>query len=186
MTGLNITRYAVLPEGLIESFWELYYSAFEPLLTLSPAREVLTRAEFEEEMADPRVMKFLARDQDGTAVGLMTLTHDLSSVPWISPQYYAARYPEHAARDAIFYLGFTLVRPVRHRQSIFSTMLAEGIREVLSVDGICGYDMCAYNMDKLSFDKVIDRISATMGSSSAVAVIDTQTYFIAGPRLNEL
>jgi hypothetical protein len=183
---MNITRYAALPDDLIEPFWELYASAFEPLLTRSPAREVLTRAEFDEEMADARVMKYLARDEDGTAVGLMTLTRDLSSVPWISPQYYAARYPEHAARDAIFYLGFTLVRPVRQRQNIFATMLAEGIREVLSVDGICGYDMCAYNLDKHSFDKVLDRVCAAMGSSSAVAVIDTQTYFMAGPRLGEL
>ena len=40
---------------------------------------------------------------------MSTLTRHLETVPWISPEYFAYHFPEHTARDAVYYLGFTLV-----------------------------------------------------------------------------
>jgi len=44
-------------------------------------------------------------------IALATMTSHLETVPWISPEYFSVRYPEHAAQRAIYYLGFTLVHP---------------------------------------------------------------------------
>ncbi len=160
----------------VEEFWPLYESAFGPLRTLAASRQVLTREEFTAEMVDPRVDKHVARGPDGQPVGLTTLTRDLTTVPWISPEYFAARFPEHAARDAIFYLGFTLVRPDVKGSTVFGEMISSCLVEFIRARGVCGYDVCAYNDDVLRMDTMIRR---TMAARTTVRHerLDAQTYY---------
>ncbi|MGZ4524317.1 MAG: hypothetical protein ACXVXO_13025, partial [Mycobacteriaceae bacterium] len=70
-----------------QMFYDLYLAAFGPMRTRAAARNVLHQDEFFAEMNDTRVSKYVAWDADGRAVGLTTLTNDLHSVPWISPEY---------------------------------------------------------------------------------------------------
>ena len=93
----------------------LYRPAFEPLKVRSAARQVLTRGEFLEQMRDERVDKYVAWENGSEPIGMITLTRHLESVPWISPDYFAARYPEHWARNAIYYIGFILAHPRNRR-----------------------------------------------------------------------
>ncbi|SDD08734.1 hypothetical protein [Auraticoccus monumenti] len=174
-------RYRVAVETAMDTltthaFWDLYEAAFGPLRTRAAARQVLTREEFDAEMVDPRVTKHVARDADGTPVGVTTLTRDLSTVPWISPEYFAARFPEHAARDAIFYLGFTLVAPGLQGSTVFGDMISSCLVEFTAARGICGYDVCAYNDEVLRMDTMIRR---TMAARTTVRHhrLDAQTYY---------
>lgn len=174
-------RYRVSVEAAMDTaatsaFWELYEAAFAPLRTRAAARQVLTREEFDAEMVDPRVAKHVARDADGLPVGVTTLTRDLSTVPWLSPEYFAARFPEHAARDAIFYLGFTLVSPGLQGGAVFGDMIRSCLVEFTAARGVCGFDVCAYNDEGMQLGAMIRRTMETVPTLRHER-LDTQTYY---------
>jgi hypothetical protein len=164
-----------LDEDVTERFHALYVETFAPMAVRAVARQVLHREEFVEEMRDPRVMKYVARDAAGAVIGLTTLTRDLETVPWISPEYFAARYPAHAARDAVFYLGFTLVAPQHRRSSVFRLMIEEVADHVLEARGVCGWDVCAYNEEVLGFSTMIGQLLHSR-LDCTIEEIDVQRY----------
>ncbi len=179
LDGLSITidvERALAPE-VVDRFHDLYTETFAPLATQAVARQVLHRTEFVEEMADRRVMKYVARDAAGEVVGLTTLTRDLETVPWISPQYFAARYPEHTARDAVFYLGFTLVAPQHRRTHVFRAMIEEVVALIRETRGVCGWDVCAYNERVLGFSTMIAELLHSQADCT-VTEVDAQTYSV--------
>ncbi len=172
----TLTVETALDEATSVAFYDLYKAAFEPLRTKAIARQVLHRDEFFAEMTDDRIWKILVRDHDGAPVGLTILTYDLATVPWISPEYFAARYPTHAARNAIFYLGFTLVTPRQRRTRVFEDMLIEVLERVARANAICGYDICAYNNEALRF---ADNIAGVLDRHALMNIerLDSQTYY---------
>ena len=159
-----------------ERFWELYLTAFEPLRTRAAARHVLHRAEFDEEMRDPRILKLLAHDARGEAVGLTTLATDLAAVPWVSPEFFAERYPEHAARGAIWYIGFTLAHPGRRSTRTFRDMIDALVAHLAEHRVVCAYDVSRFNDDSLRFaDNLRRRLERTQDVT--VETVDRQTYY---------
>ena len=145
---------------LAEQFWPLYEEAFGPLRIKAAARQVLTRDEFIAEITDPRVWKYIAWDESGEPIGLTTLTDDLSVVPWISPEYYAHHYPDHWERRAVFYLGFTLVKPSMRHARVLMSMLRPTILRLASRSSICAYDVCGYNDATFRFGLGLERLMA--------------------------
>ncbi|WP_245528940.1 hypothetical protein [Beutenbergia cavernae] len=171
-------------DDVVEEFWPTYLAAFAPLAQRAAARHVLTREEFAEEMADERILKLLARDHEGHPVGLTTLATDLAAVPWVSPDFHARLYPEHAARGAIYYVGFTLAHPGRRRSRVFVDML-DALIEILVTDRVvCAYDVSRYNDETLRFaEHLFSRARRTCELD--VDRVDVQTYYAAtfhGPR----
>jgi len=161
---------------LADRFWELYLEAFEPLRTRAAARHVLHREEFDEEMSDPRVLKLLAHDDDGAAVGLTTLATDLAAVPWVSPEFFAARYPEHAARGAVWYIGFTLAHPGRRASRTFMDMIDALVAHLAENRVVCAYDVSRFNDDSLRFaDNLRRHLERTQDVE--VETVDQQTYY---------
>ena len=141
-------EYQVEPEMTL-AFYELYEAAFGPLRTRAMARQVLTEDEFAAQMVDDAVMKYVAWDAEDRPVGMCTMTRRLHTVPWISPEYFADRYPEHWARDAVWYFGFVLAHPSQRHARFLDQMVEIGIRDPLAERAVCGYDMCAFNVDVL-------------------------------------
>jgi hypothetical protein len=174
----SVTLLSELDEPTARLFWELYVAAFGPLRTRAAARQVLHEDEFFEEMADPRVWKYVVHDVTGQPVGLTTLTKHLETVPWISPEYYQARYPQHFARQAVYYLGFTLVAKGARHLSSFATMLDAVAERVIADRAVCGYDICAFNNEAMRFD---EHIEAMLNRNARVPVerLDSQTYYVA-------
>ena len=74
-------------------------------------------------MEDQRIDKYVAWEGDGEPIGIITVTRHLDAVPWISPEYYADRYPEQWARNAVYYLGFTLAHPAIRRTRFLDTIV---------------------------------------------------------------
>ncbi|GAB3739278.1 hypothetical protein [Microlunatus parietis] len=175
--SVRVTVETELSDATVDQFWALYQVAFEPLLTRSAARQVLTAEEFRAEMTDPRVDKYLAWDGD-EVIGLSTLTRHLETVPWISPQYFTARFPEHAARNAIFYLGITLTAPGRRQSGAYVAMISSAIATIVEARGICGYDVSAYHRDEMNYADNLARFIKRRARAE-VEVIDEQTYFLA-------
>ncbi|GAB4085447.1 hypothetical protein GCM10028784_20770 [Myceligenerans cantabricum] len=159
-----------------ERFWDLYLEAFAPLRTRAAARHVLRRDEFDEEMADPRVTKLLARDEHGDPVGLTTLATDLAAVPWVSPEFFAARYPGHAARGAVWYIGFTLAHPGRRATRTFMDMLDALVAHLAEHRVVCAYDVSRFNDDSLRFAEHLRR-HLERTRDVTVETVDRQTYY---------
>jgi hypothetical protein len=185
---MRVTIEPTIPPYLVSSFYDLYVAAFGPLRTRAAARQVLTLHEFAQEMTDPRVDKYVVWDVDARgverAVALTTFTNDLSTVPWIEPAYYAHRYPEHYARGAVFYLGFTLVDPGLHLAGVFSMTVGKIVERLVEERAVCAWDICAHNDTVLQLGAGIERIITRMAEVT-VGSIDVQTYYASmfhGPK----
>lgn len=175
---VQVRAETVLDGPDLEVLHPLYLGAMAPLATRAAARHVLSRAEFDEEMADPRIIKFLVRDDEGTPFALTTLTKDLSAVPWISPSYFETRFPDAVGRDAMFYLGYTFVAPDRRRSQALLLMASAVKNQLESTRGVVGFDTCAYNDEH-----GVGRWSGWLfGPMSSVSRLDAQTYSVADYR----
>jgi hypothetical protein len=159
-------------------FWTLYQQTFGDLATRAVARQLLHEHEFMAEMLDHRVDKYLAWDEAGTAVGMCTFTNHLETVPWISPDYFRHHYPEHAARGALYYLGFILVSHDRRRTRLFSEMITEVVQVLIADRAVCGYDVCKFNNEVIHLGDAIETLLHRIADVE-VEVVDTQTYYRA-------
>lgn len=166
------------PPELKESFWPVYEESFGPLRALAAARQVLTEEEFAAELQDPRIWKYLALDGEGRLAGLVTLTDDVSTMPWISPEYYQHHYPDEWDRGALFYGGIFLVRPDMRHHAVTAHMGACVVQRVAAVEGIVAYDMCGFNVDGLGLNRAAERILNCIAEFEVQAV-DVQTYYVA-------
>jgi hypothetical protein len=173
---MTITVESHIADEYVDRFYELYAAAFGPVQARAAARHMLTAAEFADEMADKRIDKYVAWNDAGEPVALATFTADLTAVPWISPQFYAARYPGEFARGAVFYLGYTLVDPDRATLRTFPAMMQLLVERMTQARGVCVFDVCAYN-DGRSVGKMWDRVARR--GVAQVDVLDTQTYYAA-------
>ncbi len=158
------------------TYYRLYRETFGALETKAVARQLLSEDEFFEEMRDPRVHKYVAWDESGEAIGMSTLTADLETVPWISPGYFAHHYPEHTARRAVYYLGFTLVHRQRRQTRIFRAMVERIVELLVAERAVCAWDICAFNDEMLGLNDNIERILHGCADVT-VAPIDRQTYY---------
>ena len=166
-------------------YYELYRETFGPMETKAVARQLLHESEFIEEMLDPRVLKYVAWSDDGEAIGMTTLTSDLSTVPWISAAYFAHHYPEHHARGAIYYLGFTLVHPDHQGGHVFHAMIGPMWEFVREQRPVVAWDMCMVN-DERGLGGSAGRLLASFADVDIVQV-DRQNYYVGnfhGPRHN--
>jgi hypothetical protein len=173
---MNITVESHIADEHVAGFYELYAAAFGPVQTRAAARHLLSAEEFAAEMADKRIDKYVAWNDAGEPVALTTLTADLSAVPWISPQFYAFRYPQETARGALFYLGYALVDRSRADERTYPAMTQRIVERVGAVRGVCVFDVCAYN-DSRSVGRLWAK-TASRGVAEIEAV-DTQTYYAA-------
>jgi hypothetical protein len=174
---IPITVETVVGDATAARYYELYRSTFGELETKAVARQLLHEDEFLEEMRDARVHKYVAWDGE-QAIGMSTLTKDLATVPWISPGYFAHHYPEHTARNAVYYLGFTLVHTQRRRARVFQAMIQEIVQVLIEDRAVCGYDLCSHNDHGLGLGASIEKL---LHGASEVTVrpVDVQTYYAA-------
>ncbi|MGN6783162.1 MAG: hypothetical protein ACTHJH_16865 [Marmoricola sp.] len=174
---VKVTIETDVDQHTAESFWALYREAFGELETRAVARQLLHRDEFMEEMHDPRVHKYVAWSDDGVAIGLSTLTNQLETVPWISPAYFRHHYPEHFARGAVYYIGFTLVDRAQRMSHVFQAMIDRMGDVLADARAIVGWDICAHNDDSFSFGEHAARVLSRSGDVT-VGPIDRQTSYL--------
>lgn len=163
---------------LMDSFWPVYEESFGPLRVLAAARQVLTQDEFAMELEDPRVWKYVALDAEGRLAGLTTIANDVSTMPWISPEYYQYHYPDECSRGALFYSGIALVRPDMRRYPVFARMVTCVAHRVAASNGLLAFDVCGYNDQERSFSRASDKILNRVAGFH-VEAIDVQTYYVA-------
>ncbi len=158
--------------------YEIYLESFGPLRALAAARHVLTHAEFDDEMRDPRIRKCTVWRTADEPVALATITNQLAAVPWISPDFWVARYPTHAAREAIYYLGLALVVPEPGQFRVFERLVRALVADCVVDRGVLAYDVCQYNDTRVNFGRrtvsILNRIAPVK-----VELADVQLYYEA-------
>jgi hypothetical protein len=172
----RFTREQVITGPAAESLYRLYHQAFDPLTPRAAARQVLTRNEFLAQLEDHRIDKYVAWESGTEPIGIVTVTKDLGAVPWISPEYYAHRFPEQWARNAIYYLGFALVGPAIRRTSFLDTIVQLCVEPLVAERAVIAYDVCSYNNDVLGFSNRISEMLRRF-SHSQPQELDSQIYY---------
>lgn len=175
---ITITHHTAIGDpGHVEALWACYRTNIEPLATLAVLRHVDDREAFEAQLANPRIVKIVAW-QDGLPVGLAMVTNSLEDVEEISPAFLRTKYPEHAARDAI-YVGMLVIvsQPLRGR-TVFSRLYTE-LWQVPALDaGILVFDVCEFNRTMFDTDALARRIASAFPRATA-QVLDRQTWYVA-------
>lgn len=164
---------------LRSSLWSLYEESFGPLRVRAAARQVLSEEEFAAELDDPRFWKYVALDSRGELAGLTTLTDDITTIPWISPEYFEHHYPEEYRRGAVFYAGISLVRPDMRRYPVFAQMTTRLGQRVAAAHGVLAFDLCGYNDQDRSLGRATEQV--LHGADFQVRAVDVQTYYVARP-----
>jgi hypothetical protein len=160
----------------LEQAWKLYELAFDELRAKAVQRHLMHRAEFDDVMADDRVQKYVAYDDDDRLVGLATYTNDLDAMPLISPEYFADRWPNYYAQRRIWYLGFFAVHP-QHRGSGMFELVIERLWDSVRADrGVAALDICARN-HAIGLPIAIQRTLEGLTPDVVTTAIDQQTFW---------
>lgn len=171
-----VDRTTVIPHDLVEEFLGVYRAAFQPLETLAPARQSFDDDEFRHEMADERVIKFVAYDADGNACAMAFMATDLNAVPWISVPYFAKRFPDHYARGAIFYVGALLVRSEKQGGPWAKAIVDDMVRFVGERQGVATFDCCGFNVDVVKLPDTLARATHALAYAETME-LDQQRYY---------
>jgi hypothetical protein len=172
---------ALAPE-LQDAAWAFYVRAFEELRTTAVQRHMMHRHEFDEVMADGLVWKYRGIDPDDpTAVpALATFTNALDTMPLISPDYFAHRWPTLYSGRRIWYIGFFGIDPGHRGSGFFEEVIAHMWRIVLDSDGIAVLDICRRNAE-LGLPTAIHATLASLTVGARATTIDEQTYWLYEP-----
>ena len=165
----------VLEDDLREQAWKLYMQSFDQLRYLAVQRHVLYGDEFDAVMADPLVDKFVVWGADGSLQGLSTMSTHLRSMPLISPEFFAKRWPEKYEAGHIFCVGFVGVHPDSHGTGVFAELVMAMTKPIAEVQGVVVLDVCAFNKERLRLPQAIFRIASTWAPVE-MAELDTQTF----------
>jgi hypothetical protein len=173
---MKITIEQALDDARIARFYAFYRAAFEPMKTRAAARHTLSVDEFIDEMRDRRIDKYIAWNESGEAVGVATMTTDLTVLPWIEPAFHAARHPEQVARKALYYLGNILVDPAGDGIGVVKALGDTVVQVVADDRGVMAFDVSAYKAER-AIGRMVSQLPA--GHGATVQVVDTQSYFTA-------
>jgi hypothetical protein len=179
---ITVTATPTVDADTGDALWHLYLQAFEGLRARAASRHTLTRAEFDLEALDERVMKYVAWRCEAP-VGLVTLTTDLTTVPWISPDFYAARYPHHAARGAIFYCSLALVDPAERLTDVFARMVGPAADAIAAAGGVLAADMCRLNVEVVELSRAVTTLLRRRWGGVEPVELDRQVFLAWEPTL---
>ncbi|MFV2012729.1 GNAT family N-acetyltransferase [Micromonospora sp. LOL_027] len=168
-----------IPPELSEPTWQLYTTAFDELRVTAVQRHVMYRVEFDQVLSDTRVLKYLGRDDRSPDLltALATFTNELESMPLISPDYFAHRWPDLYAQRRIWYIGFFAVHPQYRGSGIFESVIADMWQRVQDSDGVAALDICRRN-DQIGLGRAIHQTLGTLTEGARATRLDEQTFWL--------
>ncbi len=174
---VTITHELSLTGELAEQLWVAYHTNFAPLAKLAIQKQSSERDEMIACFANPNFIKIVAW-QAGVPVGFGLVTNVLEEVPEISPDFLRSKYPEHAARNAIFVGIYVMVAPGQRGLTLFSRLYTEMWQIPASVGGKLVFDICDFNRTMFDTDQLVNQIAGAFPQGS-VSVVDRQTWYVA-------
>jgi len=179
---VTITVDRVIAAKRIESAWRLYNRAFDELRRTAVQRHVMHRNEFDDVMADDRVWKYRGIDESDpdAIIGLATFTNELSTMPLISPDFFAHRWPELYSGRKIWYIGFFAIDPDHRGSGIFEEVIAHMWEQVCESEGVAMLDICRRN-ERLGLPIAIHQTLLALTPKMTATRVDEQTYWLYEP-----
>ena len=174
--AIRVEALAVLDADVAAACWAMYSHAFEPLRTKAATRHVMYEDEFGAAMCDPRLVKLVGFDRSDRPLGMALMTRDLRAIPWISPEFFAARYPEATARGAVTYVGFVLVDPAEQGGLLFHKLVQHMSAPIAAEAGVVAFDMCTFNASVIRLPEAILRAIRRRAAADE-RVEDVQTFY---------
>lgn len=171
-----VEQNSVVPDDLARTFLGVYREAFDPFEVLSPARQALDDDEFLAAMRDDSVVKFVGWDRDGGPCAMAIMATDLSVVPWISVPYFAARFPDHHRRGAVYYFHALLVRRQSQGGPWARLLLEELIRMLARDDAVGAFDSCSHTVEVARLPEMIARVARRLCTLDPIE-LDRQHYY---------
>jgi hypothetical protein len=172
ITPLTPTR--TVPD--LDEAWTAYAGIFAEINTMAAQRHLMTLEEFTTVYRDPRVLKFYIHDDNGNLAGMSVLTQHLDAWPLISPPYFARRWPQHYARNAIWYVGFVGVTP--HHRHGFRRLVNDMYAHVISNAGIAVMDFCTYNVARRRLPAITLKLLAGINPAADMETADAQAFVV--------
>jgi hypothetical protein len=174
-TAITVTREVSVVGPLAERLWNDYIANFGPLADLAMLRHVDTRDGFLAQLANPRIVKIICWvGNEPSALGMVT--NSLEDVEEVSPPFLRAKYPEHAARDAIYVGMLVMVSQPLRGKTLFSRLYTELWQVPALADGVLIFDVCEFNRNLHDTDKLAVQIASAFPRSE-VEVADRQTWY---------
>lgn len=164
-------------ELLEKQLVEIYHAAFEPLEVLSPARQSFTDDELLAQLRSEKVFKFIGLDENESPCAMGLLATDLAEVPWISPRYFAHRYPQWYDRGRLYYVSTVMVAPDQKQTGTWIMALIRALTRRTAVDGaLMAFDFCQANVEGGGLPRAIDVVARRMFDRVEWTDLDTQHY----------
>ncbi len=174
---ISVTHHEVVTGDLADRLWESYAVNFDPLAELAVLQHLYDESEIRAEFENRRIDKIIAW-QDGQPVGLAMLTNSLEDVPQISPRFLRRRYPEHGARNAIYFVILAMVaQPLRGR-TVFSRLHTEMCQAAAHDAGVLVFDVCEFTREMFDPETSAGRAVGQFPNGS-LSVLDRQTWYVA-------
>lgn len=177
MSALELLALSVVDGELRERAWDAYTDSFEELRTAAMQRHVMTRTEFDAVMADDRVTVYLARRPDGVVAGIATVTTHLEAMPLVSPEFFAARWPDHYEGGRCWYVGFVGVRPREQGGGAFQLIVGSVAAAFGCTGGVLVLDVPRRNMADFDVPRAVKRIADAVLTEVDYEMVDAQAYW---------
>lgn len=171
----TVTTQTEVSADITAELYALYLTSFAHLEQLAAARHLLHADEFTDMVEDRRILKYIAWDTEGSPIGLCTVAGNLDAVPWVSPGFYAHRFPEHYARGAIHYVGVMLVHPSAQGAGAFKQMARMIASAAAEVGAVLAWDLCESNQSAGVHRLFSTMLTTLTGATSSE--VDRQIYF---------
>jgi GNAT superfamily N-acetyltransferase len=172
---LTVSLETVLTGVDADAAWRTYRDSLAPLSAVAAMKQMLAEDELLAVVADPRVKKYVGRDETGEVVGVLTLTTELSTEN-ISKAFYQQRYAEHHAAGRLHYLGFLVVRPSAQARGLMMVLVRHMAEDLAREGGVVAFDVCGYNDEHYAFARLCRLVGARTRPTDLVT-LDVQTYY---------
>lgn len=172
-----VSMETILSDAENESLWQKYDEGFAEINRKSPFRQSVLKDEFLRIICDPTVFKAVLRDDDSHELLAVAIwSGNLDVFPWLSREFFAAEFPEEAARDAVFYTVATL--SLSKRAGHMTKIMYEMARQVAAVRGRMLFDLCD-ELVSIDWQNVVTQVATeAVGESLVLREVGAQRYFL--------
>jgi hypothetical protein len=152
--------------------WLTYDETFRPLNLASPCRQSFYEEEFLAAMSDPEMVKVILRDENGQLISMGVLGSNLASFPWISQDYFEAKFSKEFAAQRLFYFVALLTVPDQQYSGQMAQLIEPMTSYIAERDGWALFDCCELNQGlPQAILEMVGKYALT-----GLDLIGTQTY----------
>ena len=174
-SSLTFERFDFLDAVEVAEVDGLQQLAMRTLESVTALSQVYTDRELQSIAENRRIMKVLVRD-GAQLVGFGAMTNDLDGLVQFNARFFRQRFPEEAARDALYYAVAVIVDPSHWNRGVLNA-LTDTCAQTMEENGgeILLWDLVDFLHERQS-EWLGARLSARYGVTISHDVIDTQRW----------